>query len=249
MTLIPMMSAIIAAPAKRGATAPAPASASTASFARDSYDPGARHRPLAAALAFGLPAVLVVAVALSPMIVDRPPRTEPQQWTSIAVATPEPEPRPVDPAPHSRPAPTILTAPPPLLPRVSDSSPEAAPPSPYTPPLGSGTGSIVADPPLPPQAAPFIVAEVDPRYAPSFQPEYPASEQRREVEGIVRVRVLIGTDGRVKAVELVSSDSPGFFEATKRRALTKWRFKPATRGGIAEESWKEMTVRFQIRNG
>ena len=63
------------------------------------------------------------------------------------------------------------------------------------------------------------------------------------------MRVLIGTDGRVKAVELVSSDSPGVFEETRRRALARWRFKPATRGGVAEESWKEMTVRFQIRNG
>lgn len=32
------------------------------------------------------------------------------------------------------------------------------------------------------------------------------------------------------------------------RALAKWRFKPATRGGVAEESWKPMTVRFEIRN-
>ena len=63
-----------------------------------------------------------------------------------------------------------------------------------------------------------------------------------------RVRVLIGSDGKVKQVELVSTDSPGFFDATKRRALANWRFKPATRGGVAEESWKEMTVRFEIRN-
>ena len=62
----------------------------------------------------------------------------------------------------------------------------------------------------------------------------------------VKVR---STDGRVKAVELVSTDSPGFFAETKRRALAKWRFKPATRGGVAEESWKVMVVHFQIRNG
>ena len=64
-----------------------------------------------------------------------------------------------------------------------------------------------------------------------------------------KVRVLIGTDGRVKAIEQISSDSPGFFEETRRRALAKWRFKPATRGGVPEESWKVMTVHFQIRNG
>ena len=102
-----------------------------------------------------------------------------------------------------------------------------------------------ADPPLPP---PLVLAKLDPRYAAGFQPDYPASEQRREIEGAVRVRVLIGTDGRVKAVELVSTDSPGFFEETKRRALAKWRFKPATRGGVPEESWQVMTVRFEIKS-
>ena len=242
MTLIPLMSALIARPAKRDVPAGA------APFARDSYDPGAVHRPVAAAFAFGLPAALVVAVALSPMIVKEPPRSEPQRWTDFTVDTPKPEPRP-DPKPQTDPIQTDVTAPPTPLPSVSDGSTKVDPLPPYTPPPGSGTGSTVIDPPLPPKPAPFVVAEVDPRFAGSFQPDYPATEQRREIEGIVRVRVLIGTDGRVKAVELVSTDSHGFFEATKRRALTKWRFKPATRGGVAEESWKEMTVRFQIRGG
>jgi protein TonB len=242
MTLIPMMSALIAGPAKRGARA------GTAPFVRDSYDPGAAHRPVAAAFAFGLPAALVIAVALSPMIVKEPPRTEPQTWTDFTVDKPKPEPRP-DPKPQTDPIQTDFTAPPTPLPPVSDGSTKVDPLPPYTPPPGSGTGSTVADPPPLPKPAPFVLAEVDPRYAGSFQPDYPANEQRREIEGIVRVRVLIGTDGRVKAIELVSTDSQGFFEATKRRALTKWRFKPATRGGVAEESWKEMTVRFQIRNG
>lgn len=242
MTLIPIMSAIIAKPAKRDAPAGA------APFRRDSYDPGAAHRPVAAAFAFGLPAALVIAVALSPMIVKEKPRTDPQRWTDFTVEQPKPEPRP-DPKPQADPIQTEFTAPPTPLPPVSDGAPDVAPLPPYVPPAGSGSGPAVADPPLPPKPAPFVVAQVDPRFAGSFQPDYPASEQRREIEGIVRVRVLIGTDGRVKAVELVSTDSQGFFEATKRRALAKWRFKPATRGGVAEESWKEMTVRFQIRGG
>jgi protein TonB len=30
--------------------------------------------------------------------------------------------------------------------------------------------------------------------------------------------------------------------------LSKWRFKPATRGGDPEESWRVMSVRFEIEN-
>ena len=34
--------------------------------------------------------------------------------------------------------------------------------------------------------------------------------------------------------------------ASIAHALAKWRFKPATRGGVPEESWKIMTVRFTL---
>jgi protein TonB len=132
---------------------------------------------------------------------------------------------------------------------MSQDAAEAVVLPPYNPPAGGGTGPAVAEyPPAPPARPPLVLAQLDTRFAGAFQPDYPANERRREVEGVAKVRVLIGTDGRVKAVELISADSPGFFEETKRRALAKWRFKPAMRGGVAEESWKEMTVRFELRS-
>ncbi|MBA2920969.1 TonB family protein [Sphingomonas sp. MAH-20] len=70
---------------------------------------------------------------------------------------------------------------------------------------------------------------------------------RTGVEGITVVKVLIGTDGRVKQVAIVSTDDPLFADATERQALRRWRFRPATRDGIAVESWKQMTVRFELR--
>lgn len=108
---------------------------------------------------------------------------------------------------------------------------------------GTGTGEKVVEKPVPP---PLIGAVQDPRYARDFQPEYPASRIRSGDEGNVTVRVLIGTDGRVKAVEQVRATDPAFFEATRRQALAKWRFKPATRGGVPQESWKTMSVRFEL---
>lgn len=245
MTLIPMISAIAIAP---GATA-APVGAS-AMVPRSSYGSDAGRHPVAALLAVGLPVALVVAVALSPMIVERPPVIEEPPWKTFTMPKPKPpEPQP-DAKPQDQQQQTDFTAPPSPLPPVAQDPPAAQPDKPYVPPAGSGSGPpVTADPPLPAARPPLVFAELDPRFAGMFQPDYPASEQRRELEGVARVRVLIGTDGRVKAVELVSTDSPGFFEETKRRALSKWRFKPATRGGVAEESWKVMTVRFQIRNG
>lgn len=78
------------------------------------------------------------------------------------------------------------------------------------------------------------------------QPPYPRSLQADGIEGIAIVRVLVATDGRVKAVEVVRADDPLFFEATRDHALRKWRFKPATEDGRPIESWREMTVRFVI---
>lgn len=116
---------------------------------------------------------------------------------------------------------------PPLQPKAAEAGPPAA-----------------AEPVLPP----LMSASQDPRYLKDFQPDYPASELRAQRDGQVSVRVLIGVDGRVKAVEQVRATSTAFFEVTKRQALGKWRFKPASRGGVPEESWKVMNVRFELEN-
>ncbi|MEZ0242636.1 MAG: TonB family protein [Sphingomonas sp.] len=130
---------------------------------------------------------------------------------------------------------------------VIRTTPVEPPAQPLTPDPGTATGTAVekpVEPPLPP----LIAAQIDPRYSGEFQPGYPAAELRNERDGKVSVRVLIGTDGRVKAVEQLSATSPAFFEATRRQALSKWRFKPASRGGAAQESWKVMNVRFEIKS-
>lgn len=243
MTLIPLMSAIIASP--EAITAPEGAAA----LRRNSYDPGAGHRPFAAMFAVGLPAALVIAVALSPMIVKPVPKAEPLVGTLIKVKKLDPP--PPEKRPETKPTPRTDTAIEAVKPRVDTFQPTdlGTPVKPYIPdpaPYDPGPPARPADPPKPPV---LVLADIDPRFAAGFQPDYPASEQRREIEGNAKVKVLIGTDGRVKAVELISATSPGFFEETKRRALSKWRFKPATRDGVAEESWKVMTVTFQIRGG
>ncbi|WP_414901109.1 energy transducer TonB [Sphingomonas flavalba] len=107
----------------------------------------------------------------------------------------------------------------------------------------------VAPLPLPsPTAAPVLVeAAPDPRHAEAFQPPYPPAKQRLGEEGRVVLKVLVGTDGRVRATEIVASDDPAFSTVTVRQAMTRWRFRPATRDGVAVEAWRTMTVRFEMR--
>jgi periplasmic protein TonB len=234
MSLIPYMLTRLAA-------APAPA------VATGRYDPGAGHRPVAAIIAVGAPAALLVAVALSPF--DMPPILEPGGTIVVQLPwTPPPPPPPKPTADPQTPPRNPTTAPDAPLPPISRNpvDPVANQDPIPIPDPGLGkveTPTIIKSIPVTP---PLIEAKLDPRFAGSFQPEYPPFEQRNEIEGTARVRVLVGTDGRVKAVEDVGASSAGFFTETKRRALAKWRFKPATRGGEAEESWVIMTVRFRL---
>ena len=100
-----------------------------------------------------------------------------------------------------------------------------------------------------PLLAPVLTeAALDPRYAAALQPPYPPALARAGIEGRVTVRVLVGTDGRVEDVQQVSADDPGFFEATSRQARLRWRFRPATRDGVAIESWRTMSVRFTLQS-
>lgn len=244
MTLIPLISAIMTAP--EATTAPAGAAVP---LPRNSYGSDARHHPVAALFAVGLPAALVVAVALSPMIIEMAPKSKPMTGTLVELEKPIDPPPPkqaddVEPVQRNTSTPTVVDPVVPTTPLTGvhfDSGPSTAEPGPVDP----GPPVRAADPPTVPK---LVLAQLDQRYADLFQPDYPARAQREGMEGVAVVRVLIGTDGRVKAVELVSTDDPAFFEATKRRALTKWRFKAATRGGVPEESWKEMRVRFEIKN-
>lgn len=119
------------------------------------------------------------------------------------------------------------------LTRIADADPV------IVPPVVDRLPDIVVPDPV------MTEARIDPRAA--FQPAYPPRLARQDVAGNTVVRVLIGADGRVKAVAMVSATDPEFFEATKKQALRSWRFTPATRDGVAVESWRTMTVRFEMK--
>lgn len=116
------------------------------------------------------------------------------------------------------------------------------PPITYTPP-----GRIdVPPPPPPPPIHEAVRTEARIDNGSPLQPPYPASAQREGAEGTVQVRIAIGPDGRVKAVQKVQASRDDFYAATERQALRYWRFKPATLDGRPIESSKLMTVHFRL---
>ncbi|MFM2409481.1 MAG: hypothetical protein RL481_309 [Pseudomonadota bacterium] len=215
-----------------------------------SYTDQGRRQPMSMAAAIALNAAIIGAIALSPLVVNPP--DSPTRTTAVTVRPqlppPDPkidtkdDPKPFDPiySPKSPIAPFVSTDPI----RTTD-DPPANPPGPVA---GHGKDTapdfgVPAVQPLPPV---LKKPQRDMRFAQDFQPSYPSALLVREIEGSATIRVLVGTDGRVREALVVSATHPDFGKAAARQALKAWRFKPATRDGSPVEDWVTIPVTFQI---
>jgi TonB family protein len=80
-------------------------------------------------------------------------------------------------------------------------------------------------------------------------PVYPRQALEDEIEGTVRVRITVDTDGRVKSAEVIESTPAGVFEAATLAAVKRWRFKPAEVNGRAVEASTLQSLVFRPENG
>ena len=207
-----------------------------------------RH-PLAmtAAIAINGAAVTAVLLAKSGYI----PPVDPILIGENIPLPPDPDPVKVDKAPETPVKKQPIYIPPPPVPTAGDNDNTLQGTDDF-PPFGgtaggTGTEPIVKPTPTPTPLPVLTDAAPDSRYAGDFQPPYPPQLLRTGVEGKAVIKVLIGTDGPVKQVAIVAADDPLFADASERQALRRWRFRPATRDGVPVETWKQMTVRFEIR--
>jgi periplasmic protein TonB len=191
-------------------------------------------------------AVLAALLTAAPVIKTVLP--DPPIDIFIPVEPKPPEPMPVEPKPQ----PKADNATPPVVDRIVET--RATPDAPIIAltrdpviPLGPSADSGPIDSgPITPPAPVTTDAEIDPRYKRDFQPSYPPSKIRLEQSGRVTVRILVGANGRVLQLQPVGNPDADFLAATRKQALAKWRFKPATRDGVAIEAWREISVRFEL---
>lgn len=112
---------------------------------------------------------------------------------------------------------------------------------------GIDPGPTIILPPADPPREPVTVdAAIDPRALSAFQPDYPGAMIRQGMEGSVTVQVTINAQGRVTDIARIAASDESFWRATERHALRKWRFRPATRDGVAVATTKILTVRFTL---
>ncbi len=79
-------------------------------------------------------------------------------------------------------------------------------------------------------------------------PEFPRKAQLMGQVGVVEVEALVGVNGIIEDIRIISVDHKGFgFEEATEAALRKWRYRPATKLGVKVRMWVTIRVPFKLQ--
>lgn len=199
---------------------------------------------------------LVVPVVALAQILDAQAATDVKTATLQARPGQPPSQQRTPPAPLPRPA-LAQPAAAAVVPAPMRSTP--APQAPAAPAATSMTNAAAVQATTP-QGAPVVsnapLAQTSPArvelpsstadYLNNPKPAYPPASKRMGEQGLVVVRVLIGTDGRALRAEIRQSSG---FERLDQAALAttlKWRYVPGKRGGQPEALWFNVPIHFVL---
>lgn len=144
-------------------------------------------------------------------------------------APPPPPPPPSQPQPPQVIAPApVLTAPPQIVPTPAPAAMTAPPPPPVP------TAEVEAPPAPPaPAAAPVSAPSADVGDFGNVAPRYPAMSLRLREQGVVRLRVVIDAEGRVRDIAVAKGSGFGRLDQAALDGIRKWRFHPGRQNGQA----------------
>ena len=80
----------------------------------------------------------------------------------------------------------------------------------------------------------------------SAYPRYTELARAHQIQGDVRLSVLVGADGNIKKVEVLNALPDGLTEEAIKSAR-QMRFKPALKNGEPVEMWVTMDVGFNLK--
>lgn len=152
-------------------------------------------------------------------------------------APPPPPPKVVRPVPQK---------PAPIEPVVAPATPAPlAPVAPPEPVMVSESVPVV--PPAPIEVPePLVEARFDADYLSNPKPPYPMASRRLGEEGVVRLRVQVGQDGRALKVELKHGSGFSRLDQSALDTVAQWRFVPARRGSKPVTSWVVVPIVFSL---
>lgn len=79
-------------------------------------------------------------------------------------------------------------------------------------------------------------------------PRYPATAQRKGIEGWVEMEFTIAANGNVKDIAVRSAQPAGVFEEAATRAIEQWKYRPVTRNGRAVDQRARLRLRFDLED-
>jgi TonB family protein len=79
------------------------------------------------------------------------------------------------------------------------------------------------------------------------EPNYPDEARRQQIEGQVVLHVIVGVDGAVKDLTVISG--PQQLTQSALEAVKKWRYRPSLLNGNPLEVDTTITVNFSLQNG
>ncbi|HYA89823.1 MAG TPA: TonB family protein [archaeon] len=119
-----------------------------------------------------------------------------------------------------------------------------------SPPVALSSWNSIPKPVLPPPT-PSIPEQGDRVVSSSLlyrvEPLYPPEAEQKHIEGTVKLRAVIGRDGKVMGLGLLSG--PQSLVPAAMKAAREWRFIPALLNGEPVESQTEITIEFHLPNG
>jgi protein TonB len=157
-----------------------------------------------------------------------PPPIRPPEPPAPIVPRDTPPPRLLDPVVTPPVAPVVT---PPATAHTESSNEPPAVVQPYSPPADT--------PARQPQLQALTVLRAPP-------PVYSTRDQRLGRGGTVRLRILVGIDGRAAEVLIDQSSGHASLDAAARKVVERsWRFAPSTRDGQAIARWGVVNISFK----
>ncbi len=94
----------------------------------------------------------------------------------------------------------------------------------------------------------YAASELDKGLTPlaHVPPVYPVRARQKGIEGWVRVKFMVNSQGNVEHPEVIEADPEEVFDSSVLNAVAQWRFSPGTIEGVAVNTYVETTVRFKL---
>ncbi len=192
-------------------------------------------------------AALLFALVSLDVIDIMPPKPAPLVVDLVNLAPPPPPPPAAAPDPEVaqvKPPEPVVVAPPPVVQLAAPPPPAiatvAAPPPPQA--------AIVAPAPARPAfGATPVSVDLSANLLIAKPPRYPTECRRKREEGIVLLRLLLGTDGAVSDIAVARSSGFERLDKAALEAVRRWRWSPTMQAGQAVQVRGVVEIPFQLQ--